>query len=99
AWSRWGALLWRPERFVGPEARGLRDEARDLARVLTGARNAQSALDALAELEKQGLPLSPRSIATLRRRIDAIRTAAETTLLDADMRLRLGAALDKADTM
>jgi excinuclease UvrABC ATPase subunit len=40
-----------------------------------------------------------RLIATLRRRIDAIRTAAETTLLDADMRLRLGSALDKADTI
>jgi hypothetical protein len=32
----------------------------------------QSALDALADLEKQGLALSPRSIAGLRRRIEAI---------------------------
>jgi len=99
AMKRWRALLRLLEPFVGYEARKLRDEARDLARALTGARNAQSALDALADLEGHGLALSPRSIATLRRRIDAIRTAAETTLLDADMRLRLGSALDKADTM
>jgi CHAD domain-containing protein len=99
AMKRWRAFLRLLEPFVGHDARGLRDEARDLAHALTGARNAQSALDALADLERQGLALSPRSIATLRRRIDAIRTAAETTLLDADMRLRLGSALDKADTM
>jgi CHAD domain-containing protein len=99
AMKRWRAFLRLLEPFVGHEARGLRDEARDLAGALTGARNAQSALDALADLEKHGLALSPRSIATLRRRIDAIRTAAETTLLDGDMRLRLGAALDKADAM
>jgi CHAD domain-containing protein len=99
AMKRWRAFLRLLEPFVGQEARGLRDEARDLAGALTGARNAQSALDALADLEKQGLALSPRSIATLRQRIDAVRTAAETTLLDADMRLRLGSALDKADAM
>jgi len=99
AMKRWRAFLRLLEPFVGQEARGLRDEARDLAGALTGARNAQSALDAVADLEKQGLALSPRSIATLRQRIDAVRTAAETTLLDADMRLRLGSALDKADAM
>jgi CHAD domain-containing protein len=99
AMKRWRAFLRLLEPFVGQEARGLRDEARDLAHALTGARNAQSALDAVADLEKHGLALSPRSIATLRRRIDAIRTAAETMLLDADMRLRLGNALDKADAM
>jgi CHAD domain-containing protein len=99
AMKRWRAFLRLLEPFVGQEARNLRDEARDLAGALTGARNAQSALDAVADLEKHGLALSPRSIATLRQRIDAVRTAAETTLLDADMRLRLGSALDKADAM
>src|SRR6266700_1068857 len=72
-----------------------RDEARDLAHALTGARNAQSALDALADLEKHGLTLSARSIVGLRQRIEVIRQAAETTL-NADMRLRLGSALDQA---
>src|SRR5215468_515245 len=79
AMKRWRALrLFEP--FVGEECRRLRDEARDLARALTGARNAQSALDALADLEKHSLDLSPRSVAGLRKRIDEVRRAAETTL-------------------
>ena len=99
AMKHWRALLRLFEPFVGDEARRLRDEARDLARALTGARNAQSALDALADLEKHGLALSPRSIKGLRHRIEEIRRAAETTLINADMRLRLGSALDQAETM
>lgn len=98
AMKRWRALLQLLQPFVGQEARRLRDEARDLARALSGARDAQSALDALADLEKHGLALSARSIAGLRQRIEAIRKTAETTL-DADMRLRLGSALDQAATM
>ena len=82
AMKRWRALLRLFEPFVGDEARRLRDEARDLARALTGARNAQSALDALADLERHGLALSPRSIKALRQRIEEIRRAAETTLLN-----------------
>jgi CHAD domain-containing protein len=98
AMKRWRALLRLLEPFLGAEARRLRDEARDLARALTGARNAQSALDALADLEKHGLSLSPRSVAGLRRRIDEIRRSAETTL-NADMRLRLSGALDQASAL
>ncbi len=97
AMKRWRALLRLFEPFVGEEGRRLRDEARDLARALTGARNAQSALDALADLEKHGLGLSPRSVAGLRKRIEEIRRAAET-MLNADMRLRLGSALDASET-
>lgn len=95
AMKRWRALLRLLEPFLGAEAKRLRDEARDLARALTGARNAQSALDALGDLEKNGLALSPRSVAGLRRRIEAIRRSAETTV-NADIRLRLGSALDQA---
>jgi len=94
--KRWRALLRLIEPFLGEEAKRLRDQARDLAHALTGARNAQSALDALADLEKHGLALSARSIAGLRQRIEAIKQAAETTTLNADMRLRLGSALDQA---
>jgi CHAD domain-containing protein len=93
AMKRWRALLRLLEPFVG--ARRLRGEARDPARALSGARDAQSALDTLADFEKYGLPLSARSVAGLRQRIEASRKAAETTL-DADMRLRLGGALDQA---
>jgi CHAD domain-containing protein len=96
AMKRWRALLRLLEPLIGEEARRLRDQARDLAHALTGARNAQSALDALADLEKHGLTLSAQSIAGLRQRIEAIKQAAETTTLNADMRLRLGSALDQA---
>ena len=99
AMKRWRAFLRLLEPFVGQEARALRDEARDLAHALTGARNAQSALDALADLAKHGLALTPRSLTTLRQRIDDIRRAAETTLLDGEMRLRLSSALDRAEIM
>jgi CHAD domain-containing protein len=95
AMKRWRALLRLLEPFVGQEARRLRGEARALARALSGARDAQSALDALADFEKYGLALSARSVAGLRQRIEASRKAAEITL-DADMRLRLGGALDQA---
>src|SRR5262252_3822162 len=98
AMKRWRAFLRLLEPFVGEQARRLRDEARDLARALTGARNAQSALDALADLEKHGLGLSPRSLAGLRKRIETIRVAAETTL-NAEMRARLAEALDRAEAM
>jgi CHAD domain-containing protein len=97
AMKRWRALLRLLEAFVGDETRTLRDEARDLAQALTGARNAQSALDALADLEGHGLAFSARSLATLRGHIEEIRRAAETTL-NGDMRMRLGNALDRAST-
>jgi CHAD domain-containing protein len=97
AMKRWRAFLRLLEPFVGEEARRLRDEARDLAAALTGARNAQSALDALGDLEKHGLTLSAHSIAGLRERIEEIARAAETTTLNADMRARLGDALAAAE--
>ena len=50
AMKRWRALLRLLAPFLGPDARHLRDEARDLARALSGARDAQSALDALDDL-------------------------------------------------
>ena len=95
AMKRWRAMLRLIEPFVGEEAKRLRDEARDLARALAGPRDAQSALDALTDLEKHGLGLSTRSIAGVRGRIEEIRKAAETTL-DSDLRLRLDKALDEA---
>ena len=95
AMKRWRALLRLLEPFVGEAARRLRDQGRDLSRALAGPRDAQSALDALADLEKHGLALSPRSIAGVRGRIEDIRKAAETTLTP-DLRLRLNRALEEA---
>lgn len=98
AMKRWRALLRLLEPFMGAEARRLRDEARDVARTLSGARDAQSALDALADLEKHGLALSPRSISGLRRRIELIRRSAETTL-NGDLRPQLRSTLDQASAV
>jgi CHAD domain-containing protein len=95
--KRWRALLRLLDPFLGEDGRRLRVQARDLARALGGARDAQSALDALADLADHGFALSPRSLATLRDRIDQIRQTAETTILTGDMRVSVAAALDDAE--
>ena len=95
--KRWRALLRLLQPFLGEDGRRLRLQARDLARALGGARDAQSALDALTDVAHHDLALSPRSVATLRSRIDAIRQEAESTILTGDMRVSLAAALDEAE--
>src|SRR6185369_13607059 len=62
--KRWRALLRLVEPFLGDDARRLRAEARDLARELSGARDAQSAIDALDDLAEGAPELSPRTIAS-----------------------------------
>jgi CHAD domain-containing protein len=95
--KRWRALLRLLKPFLGEDGTHLRLRARDLARALGGARDAQSALDALMDLAHDGLALSPRSLATLRDRIEDLRQTAETTILTGDMRLSVAAALDDAE--
>ena len=70
--KRWRALLRLLDPFLGEDGRRLRIEARDLARALAGARDAQSALDALADIAHRSLVLSPTSLVTVRSRINAI---------------------------
>jgi hypothetical protein len=71
-------------------------EARELMRAVAGARDAQSALDALADLRKAELPFSPASIKTIRARLSKLRDAAEATTFTNDMRERLSGYLDYA---
>jgi CHAD domain-containing protein len=97
ALKRWRALLRMIEPFLEADGRRLRIEARDLARSLGGARDWQSALDALGDLAKHGLPLSARSLANIRGRIEALRQDAETVTLTADMRLRISNMLADAE--
>ena len=92
--KRWRALLRLLGPFLGADGKELRDDARDLARALGGARDAQSALDALADLD--GLDLSKRSLTTMRDRVDELRHAAETNTLTTDMRLKVIRSLDQA---
>jgi CHAD domain-containing protein len=98
AMKRWRSLLRMLEPFLPDDGRRLRNEARDLARSLGGARDAQSALDALDDLAKHGSVLSARSVATLRGRIEAVRQTAETSVLTPDMRLSLARALTQAES-
>jgi CHAD domain-containing protein len=97
AMKRWRSLLRLLDPFLEESGRRLRNEARDLARALGGARDAQSALDALEDLAGHGLPFSKRSLANVRGRIEALRQAAETNVLTEDMRARLGNALSQAE--
>jgi CHAD domain-containing protein len=97
AMKRWRALLRLLEPFLGDEARRLRFEARDLARELSGARDAQSAIEALNDLAKSGGTLSARTVASIRGRLDAIRLSAEAATLNRHVRTRLAAALDAAE--
>ena len=69
-------------------------EARDSARELAGARDAQSAIDALDDLVKAGAPLSPRTIASIRGRLEAVRLDAEQATLTQAGRARLITALE-----
>jgi CHAD domain-containing protein len=95
--KHWRALLRLLAPFLGEESEGLQTAARDLARDLGGARDLQSALEALEDLKEHGLPLPDRSLKTVRKRIDALRTAGEMSALNADMRLRIAEALADAE--
>ena len=96
AMKRWRSLLRLVEPFLGDDARQLRAEARDQARGLSGARDAQSAIEALNDLAESEGKLSPRTIASIRGRLDAIRLSAEAATINEDVRMRLRAAFDGA---
>jgi CHAD domain-containing protein len=97
AMKHWRALLRLLAPFLREESEGLQTAARDVARDLGGARDLQSALEALEDLKEHGLPLPDRSLKTVRKRINDLRTAGETNALNADMRLRIAEALADAE--
>jgi CHAD domain-containing protein len=96
ALKRWRALLRLLARPLGEQADQMRAEARELMRALSGARDAQSALDALADLRKADMPFSTKSMETISQRLTAIKAAAEQTGFTKDMRGRLSRYLDYA---
>jgi CHAD domain-containing protein len=97
AMKRWRALLRLVIPFLGDDGERLRVEARDLARELAGARDAQSALDALDDLKDPDDTLSKSTRASLRARIEDIRAAAEETTLTDTMRGKLRASMTTAN--
>jgi CHAD domain-containing protein len=96
ALKRWRALLRLLARPLGDQADQMRAEARELMRALAGARDAQSTLDALADLRKVDLPFSATSVETMRKRMTLIRDAAEQSGFSKPMRDRLSHYLDYA---
>jgi CHAD domain-containing protein len=98
AFKRWRALLLILEGPVGAGAARMRKEARDLMRLLGGARDAQSVLDALTDLEKGNTALSAAALDTMRARLTDLRDAAERTAFTAEMRARIARHLDGAET-
>ena len=96
ALKRWRALLRLLARPLGEQADQMRSEARELMRAIAGARDAQSALDALADLRKTDLPFSPTSVETIRARLTEMRDAAEAKSFTKAMREKLSRYLDYA---
>jgi len=96
ALKRWRALMRLLAHGIGEPADQMRAEARELMRALSGARDAQSALDALNDLKKSDVPFSATSTETIRARLTEMRDAAEKTSFTTAMRGRLSGYLDYA---
>jgi CHAD domain-containing protein len=96
ALKRWRALLRLLGRPLGDQADQMRNEARELMRGIADARDVQAALDALSDLRKADLPLSPTSVETMRARLTEKRDAAEARAFTKTMRDRLSRYFDYA---
>jgi CHAD domain-containing protein len=96
AFKRWRAFLRLLEGPLGESATKMRAEARELMRMLAGARDVQAALDALEDITKADTPFSPTSAATIRARLTVLRDAAEAASFTPEMRERLTRYLDYA---
>jgi len=93
-WRAWLRLLSGP---IGAPAEEMRLAARTLMRSLSGARDAQGALDAIDDLAHGDTGLSARSLATIRARLVALRDAAESASLTPQTRAAIAGHLDEAD--
>jgi CHAD domain-containing protein len=98
AMKSWRAFLRLVEPHLKKSDRRWRIEARDLARTLAGARDAQAALDAIQDVEWHAAShrLSSRSWETMRERLEAARETAETASLTTALRARISSALGRA---
>ena len=96
ALKRWRALMRLLAHGIGEPADQMRAEARELMRALSGARDAQSALDALNDLKKSDIPFSATSAEAIRKRLTEMRDAAEKIGFTKEVRERLSRYLDYA---
>jgi len=96
AFKRWRALLRLLARPRGAPVHQMRAEARDLMRLLAGARDAQAALDALNDLSKSELSFSAASTETIRARLTMLRDEEEAATFTPELREQLARYLDHA---
>jgi CHAD domain-containing protein len=96
ALKRWRALLRLLEPWLGAAGEKLRHEARDLARELNAPRDAQAALDALADAVKRAPDFSPALTPKIRASIEDLRRQAEGSALTAEIRTRIDGYLRRA---
>jgi CHAD domain-containing protein len=95
----WRAYLRLIEPFLDAEDHEWRTEARDMARLLAGARDAQAALDAVADMEHHTAShrLSAKSWETIVNKLEDLRSHAETAGLTPSLRKKFSAALDRVE--
>jgi len=95
----WRAYLRLIEPFLDAEDHAWRTEARDMARLLAGARDAQAALDAVADMEHHTAShrLSAASWETIVNKLEDLRSHAETASLTPTLRKKFSAALDRVE--
>lgn len=95
----WRAYLRLIEPFLDAEDLQWRTEARDMARLLAGARDAQAALDAVADMEHHTAShrLSAQSWETIVNKLEDLRSHAETASLTPSLRKKFSAALDRVE--
>jgi len=96
AFKRWRALLRLLSGPLGEPADKMRAEARDLMRTLSGSRDAQAALDALADLGKSELPFSATSRKSIEARLTKLRGEVEAANFTPALRHRVTQYLDFA---
>lgn len=96
AFKRWRALMRLLARPIGEPANQMRVEARELMRALSGSRDAQAALDALADLGKSALPFSATSMKTIESRLVKLRGEVEAKSLTPELRQRVTQYLEFA---
>ncbi len=96
AFKRWRALMRLLAGPIGEAADRMRTDARDLMRTLSGSRDAQAALDALADLGKSELAFSATSMKTIEARLTTLRNKAEAAHFTPDVRQRVAHYLDSA---
>jgi CHAD domain-containing protein len=80
AMKQWRALLRLLRPYLA-DAPLRRSEARDRARLLAGARDGQSALNAFEDLAERGAAITERSVASIRQRLEAVRASQEQAVL------------------